>query len=101
MIDAILQHAQVVHAGIETLLIGALAATSVASTLFQKQPEVPKAEVPATAADAARTSGATVRVGVRDEVEDEDAPATDGGAFVEQRKQAQTITGLGRGGLAL
>lgn len=84
------------------LLVGALGAASVASTLFTQQPSVPKVETPATAAaaDAARDAGATVRVGVRDETEegeDQEADTT----FVEQRKQAQTLTGLGRGGLAI
>jgi hypothetical protein len=86
--------------GIETLLLGGLAAASVASTLFQSSPKVPKAEVPAVAADAARDAGATVRVGVNDVDEEAGATGTSSG-FVEQRKQAQTITGLGRGGLAI
>lgn len=86
--------------GIETLLIGALGAASVASTLFSSTPKAPTAQTPATAADAARTAGATVRVGVRDEDEEKDVsnPNT---PFVEQRKTAQTINGLGRGGLAI
>lgn len=86
--------------GIETLLMGGLAAASVASTLFQSQPEVPKAAVPAVAADAARDAGATVRVGVNDE-DTAKADTEYGQPFVEQRKQAKTITGLGRGGLAI
>ena len=86
--------------GIETLLLGALGAASVASTLFAPTPSVPQAQVPATAADAARASGAKVQVGVRDETEDsENQPGQ--ATFTEQRKQAQTITGLGRGGLAI
>lgn len=87
--------------GIETLLLGGLAAASVASTLFQEQPAAPpKAAVPAVAADAARTAGATVRVGVNDEDKDK-ADQEYAKPFVEQRKQAKTITGLGRGGLAI
>ncbi|QIG67210.1 hypothetical protein [Rhizobium phage RHEph15] len=86
--------------GIETLLLGGLAAASVASTLFQPQPSVPKAQVPAVAADAARSSGATVQVGVQDEKK-EDGDTSYAKPFVEQRKQAKTITGLGRGGLAI
>ena len=86
--------------GIETLLLGGLAAASVASTLFAPTPSVPKVQQPAMAADAARDSGSTVRVGVRDETEETD-PTMPESTFVEQRKQAKTITGLGRGGLAL
>lgn len=86
--------------GIETILLGALGAASVATSLFAKTPSVPKVETPATAADAARTSGATVRVGVREDDEQDAATGTETN-FVEQRKQAQTLNGLGRGGLAI
>lgn len=74
-----------------------------AATLFAPQPDVPEPaaqKVPASPAEAARESGATVRVGVRDEVNGDDVTTNDD-EFVPQRKQAQTITGLGRGGLAL
>ncbi len=86
--------------GIETLLLGALGAASVASTLFASQPSVPQVQQPAGAADAARAAGATVRVGVRDETEESDSPQVTT-PFTEQRKRAQTINGLGRGGLAI
>ncbi|QOE32153.1 hypothetical protein CPT_Paso_036 [Rhizobium phage Paso] len=86
--------------GIETLLLGGLAAASVASTLFAPQPTAPQVQQPAGAADAARASGATVRVGVRDETEESDTPQVTT-PFTEQRKRAQTINGLGRGGLAI
>lgn len=86
--------------GIETILLGALGAASVASTLFASSPSVPKVEQPAGAAEAARDAGATVRVGVRDETEDSDDVQSDT-TFVEQRKTAQTLNGLGRGGLAI
>lgn len=86
--------------GIETLLLGALGAASVASTLFASTPKVPQAQTPATAADSARDAGATVRVGVRDEDDDGTDPMAEK-TFVEQRKTAQTINGLGRGGLAI
>lgn len=86
--------------GVETLLLGALGAASVASTLFADQPKVPKAVMPGSDPGAAKESGATVRVGIRDE-EDSLLPSAPETNFVEQRKTAQTITGLGRGGLAL
>ncbi|QWY83427.1 hypothetical protein [Rhizobium phage RHph_X3_9] len=82
------------------LLVGLGAAGSAAATLFAPQPKAPKVQTPAVAPEAARNAGATVRVGVRDEVKEEEA---DGEApvFKEQRKQAQTLSGLGRGGLAI
>lgn len=86
--------------GIETLLFAGLGAASVASSLFAKTPSIPKPEIPATAADAARDSGATVRVGVRDEVKEDNGTGTES-TFVEKRKQTKTVTGLGRGGLAI
>lgn len=86
--------------GIETLLLGALGAASVASTLFATQASAPQVTPPAGAADAARAAGATVRVGVPDETkESDDQQVTT--PFTEQRKRAQTINGLGRGGLAI
>lgn len=84
------------------LLFGALAAGgAAASTLLAPEASVPEVpDTPAMDADAARDSGATVRVGVRNE-DDGEILEEDTTEFVEQRKQAKTITGLGRGGLAL
>ncbi|QXP44068.1 hypothetical protein [Stappia phage SI01] len=82
------------------IFFGLSALGGAASQLFGGAPEPPAIEQPAIAADAARDSGATVRVGVTDEVGEEDE--REGGiTFAPQRTQAQTITGLGRGGLAL
>lgn len=82
------------------LLLGLGALGGAAATLFQEEPSVPTPEVPATTPDAARDAGATVRVGINED-EEEDEVSEDTEEFVPERKQAQTITGLGRGGLAL
>lgn len=82
------------------LLMGLGAVGGVAAQLMQKTPEVPEAEVPATTPDAARDAGATVRVGINED-EEEDEVLEEADNFVPERKQAQTITGLGRGGLAI
>ena len=80
--------------------MGLGAVGGVAAQLFQKTPEVPAAELPAVEADAARDAGATVRVGINED-EEEDVVTEEAAEFVPERKQAQTITGLGRGGLAI
>lgn len=82
------------------LAFGGLAGA--ASSLFAPEPELDTAaaDIPATDPGVARDSGATVRVGTNDE-RDDATPDVDGTEFVEERKQAQTITGLGKGGLAL
>lgn len=84
------------------LLLGLGALGGAAASLFAPEPELDTAaaEIPATDPGVARDSGATVRVGTNNESED-DAPDVEGADFVEERKQAQTITGLGKGGLAL
>lgn len=84
-------------------MMGLGAIGGAAASLLAPEPELDTAaaEIPATPPDAARDSGATVRVGTANAVDDEEAQAVEGPDFVEERKQAQTITGLGRGGLAL
>lgn len=85
------------------LLLGLGALGGAAASLFAPEPELDTAaaDIPATDPGVARDSGATVRVGTNDAIEDEDPAAETGTEFVEERKQAQTITGLGKGGLAL
>lgn len=85
------------------MLLGAMAVGGAASTLFAPQPKVPEPkaqQVPALPADAARDSGATVRAGVTDELEDKPLVGEDK-KFTPTRKAGDVIGGLGAGGLRL
>jgi hypothetical protein len=79
-----------------------MAAGGLASALASKPKKPPPAIAPATEAAPARESGAVVRLGDGNELKAGEDGAVKEVGFVEKRKQAQALGGLGRsGGLGL
>lgn len=85
-----------------SLAMMALGAAGSAASALAKPKKPPPPVAPATPAAPAKESGATVRIGDGSSLNTGDDNATTEVQFVERRKQAQALGGLGRsGGLGL
>lgn len=81
-------------------MLALTAATTAATVMTNKAPTMPAVENPATPAPNARDSAAQVKIGADDTNKDPNTPA-DYNGFTPKRVAAQTLGGLGRGGLGL